>query len=107
MRDDADFRAYVAARWTPLVRTLVLIGCPRADAEGVAVAGLARCYTSWDRIREEDDLDAHVYGEVLDVWHRSHRADEDREVLVLRSVAGLSELQVADVLDISVGIASR
>jgi hypothetical protein len=112
MRDDADFAAYVAARWPFLVRSLVLIGCPRAEAEDVVVTGLARCYPSYDRVRGTDDIDAHVYGTVLDGWHRTlrHRGesrDEDREVQVLRAVAGLSEFQVAEVLDVSLGIASR
>lgn len=106
MRDDADYASYVAARWPFLVRTLVLIGCPRAEAEDVVISGLARCYPSYDRVREADDIDAHVYGTVLDGWHREDR-DEHREVLVLRQVAGLSEFQVADVLDIPLGVASR
>jgi RNA polymerase sigma-70 factor (sigma-E family) len=138
---DADFAAYMAARWPFLVRSLVLIGCPRHEAEDVAQSGLARCYSAWDRVVSADDVDAHVYRTVLNSWHRSRRrrwwgevptaappetvpvedvtdevllrqaleeqlaplTPEHREVLVLRFVADLTEVQVADVLDVPVG----
>ena len=123
--DDADFAAYLAARWPSVVRTLVLLGASRADAESVARTALARCHDSWERVRREDDVDAHVYGEVLDRW-RHHPADpgphalieddlrralevelakvtvEQREALVLTYVGELSEQQVADVLGVPV-----
>jgi DNA-directed RNA polymerase specialized sigma24 family protein len=129
--DDADFAAYLAARWPAIVRTLVLLGGSRAEAEQVARAALARCCGSWEHVRREDDVDAQVYREVLACWHRSRRHAspaprtapveeptdlvllrraleaeldrldaEEREVLVLRFVAELDELQVADALDV-------
>jgi RNA polymerase sigma-70 factor (sigma-E family) len=73
MRDDADFAAYMAARWPFLVRSLVLIGCPRHEAEDVVQTGLARCYASWDRVRKADDVDAYVYRTVLNSWHKSRK----------------------------------
>jgi RNA polymerase sigma-70 factor (sigma-E family) len=73
MRNDADFAAYMAARWPFLVRSLVLIGCPRQEAEDLAQTGLARCYASWDRVRKADDVDAYVYRTVLDCWHKSRK----------------------------------
>lgn len=130
MRDDADFAGYLAARWPSLVRSLVLIGCPRGEAEALVVAGLVRCYPSYDRVRETEDIDVHVYGTVLDGWHRRLRhgdlpveqpvveeetdevllrreieaelgslSPEQREQVVLRYVAELSDEQVADVLE--------
>ena len=132
--DDADFAAYLAARWPSVVRTLVLLGCGRCEAAEVAQAGLARCYGSWERVRRGDDVDAFVYVTVLGcLHHRRHRsgtpaaepapveeltdgvllrqalevqlaglAPEEREVLALHFVAGLSEAQVGDVLDVPV-----
>jgi RNA polymerase sigma-70 factor (sigma-E family) len=73
MRNDADFAAYMAARWPFLVRSLVLIGCPRHEAEDVVQTGLARCYASWDRVRKADDVDAYVYRTVLNCWHKSRK----------------------------------
>jgi RNA polymerase sigma factor (sigma-70 family) len=141
MRNDADFAAYMAARWPFLVRSLVLIGCPQADAQAVARTGLAHCYAAWDRVRTADDVDAFVYRTVLECWHKSRKphwwseqstevappttppadasdlvllrhaleeqlrrlSPEHREVLVLRFVAGLTDTQVAEVLEEPVG----
>lgn len=134
-RNDADFAAYLAARWTFLLRCLVLMGCPRAEAEDVVETGLAHCFTAWGKVRELDDMDAYVYAAVLDCWHHEKKrhvapadvesdadpevedvtdlvllrraleaqlaglAPDDRELLVLRFVAGLTEVQVADIVD--------
>ena len=105
-RDDADFAAYLAARWPALFRSLVLLGCSRAEADEVARTVLARCYTDWERIRHEEDVDVHLYDEVLTEWHRLRRrrtppatdADGWPEAAVLRVVAELEPEQVDDVL---------
>jgi RNA polymerase sigma factor (sigma-70 family) len=130
---DADFAAYLAARWPFVVRTLVLLGCGRQEAEQVAQTGLARCYRDWDRVRRADDVDTYVYATVLGRLHHHRRRvaapppepppvaeeatddellrhalavqlerldPEEREAVVLRFVADLSEEQVADVLDV-------
>ncbi len=81
-RDDADFDAYLAARWPPVVRSLVLIGSPRDEAERLARAGLARCRTSWEQVRGSDDVDAYVYRTVLDGWHASRRVRPWRRAAV-------------------------
>lgn len=130
MRDDGDFEAYTAARWSTLVRSLVLLGSPPRVAEDIALDALARCYLQWNRIQEADDIDVRVYRTLLECRDRSRIAwwsDEepddrasaaasgarlrqdlekildrlelgDRQTLVLRFVADLSESQVADVL---------
>jgi hypothetical protein len=121
--DDADFAAYLAARWPALVRTLVLLGQDRAGAETSARDGLVRCRADWSEVRRSDDVDAHVYAVVLErprpttdrtltaltdedsaLLHAVDRRlqampQEQREPLVLLAVAGLSEAQAADVLD--------
>lgn len=128
MRDDRDFDAYLAARWAPLVRTLVLLGGRRDEAEDAVRSGLAACYSSWGPISRGDDPDVHVYRSVLDAWRRrpgtwwevpdpdpdaepapelvmlTRQLDRltrrDRLALVLRFAAGLEEPQVAAVLDV-------
>lgn len=138
--DDADFAAYLAARWPAVVRTLILLGGPPAQAEGVARDALARCYGSWEHVRREDDVDVYVYRTVLERWRhgRRHRApvppteaedeDEDngpvrlrraleaeldrlaeepREAVVLRFVAGLDDVQVAGALDVPLDAARQ
>jgi DNA-directed RNA polymerase specialized sigma24 family protein len=140
MRDDADFAAYLAARWTMVVCSLMLMGSSQHRAEELARTGLARCCSVWPRVRKADDVDVYVYREVMTSWHTSRRHRwwgeppaelfaepaanddpagptdaallrqalvdqlraldaEDREPLVLRYVAELSEPQVADVLE--------
>lgn len=123
MPPDSDFAAYVAARWPSLVRVVVLLGVRPDVAEEVVRAALARCHASWERVRRTDDLDAHVHRQVLDRWRLARRrpvpgglgdldpaveqaldrlTPEHRAALVLRSVGGLDEAQVAAVLDLPV-----
>ena len=64
MQDDADFTAYVEARWSALVRTLVLLGSTSTEATSVAERALASCYLRWRTISAADDIDVQVYGEV-------------------------------------------
>lgn len=130
-RADADFTAYVAARWPALVRTVVLAGCPRSQAEEVTLTGLARCGSGWDRVQRSGDVEVHVHREVLHAWHHRRRHDppaaeppasdelaalaprldaltsEQREALVLRAVAGLEADQVAGVLDVAEEVARK
>ena len=73
MRDDGDFAAYTAARWPPMVRSLVLLGCPQPEAEEVARTALARCHRAWARVRRSDDPDVHAYRTLLDCWARDRR----------------------------------
>ena len=54
--DDADFVAYVGARWPFLVRSLTLMGCPAPEAERLVRAGLARCYVAWDEVLGSDGV---------------------------------------------------
>jgi RNA polymerase sigma-70 factor (sigma-E family) len=70
---DDDFTSFMAARWPTLVRALVTLGCEPHEAEDVAQAALLRCYTSWDRVRRADDLDAYVFRTMLNVWNKSRR----------------------------------
>ncbi|HYG93041.1 MAG TPA: SigE family RNA polymerase sigma factor [Nocardioides sp.] len=56
-----DFSSYVADRRARLVRTAVLLGCPRADAEDVVQTALMRCYRSWRKVRSADHPDAYVH----------------------------------------------
>lgn len=130
--NDADFAAYLAARWPFLVRTLVLLGCGRQEAAELAQTGLARCYRDWERVRRADDVDVYVYATVLDGLHKRRRRSrepaaepapeeietdevllrraleveltrldaDELEAVVLRYVADLTEVQVADVLDV-------
>lgn len=82
MRHDSDFADYTAARWTSLVRSLVMLGSPPWVAAETALSALARCYPHWEQIREVEDLDVHVYRLLLEC--RDHGRDrwweDDRAV---------------------------
>jgi RNA polymerase sigma-70 factor (sigma-E family) len=55
-----QFRAYVAARSTALLRTAYLLTGNRADAEDLLQTALAKTYLSWERIRDREALDGYV-----------------------------------------------
>jgi RNA polymerase sigma-70 factor (sigma-E family) len=57
---DAEFHAYMAARWPVLVRTAYLLTGDRFLAEDLAQTALTRVYASWRRVRRADDVDAYV-----------------------------------------------
>ena len=56
-----DYSAYVGVRWRALVRTAVMLGCSRQDAEDLVQTALIRCYRSWDKVTAASDLDAYVH----------------------------------------------
>ncbi len=68
-----EFAAYVDARWTRLVRSAVLMGCPAQDAEDVVQAALTQCYVHWRRVRRADNPDAYVHRVVVNTFLTSRR----------------------------------
>ena len=116
MDRDREFTEYVGTRWPRLVRTAVLLGCPRAEAEGVVRDALVRCLMDWSKVRRADDRDAYVHRVLVErlraaakhrepeepsgghdlVLDRLHRLPEDQRLaVVLCDYAGLDELQTA------------
>lgn len=59
--NEADFAAFVAARYAALVRTAVLLGCPQSDAEDAVQDVLASCFRSWHRVARADSPDAYAH----------------------------------------------
>lgn len=106
MRDDADFVAYVEARWPTIVRALVLLGDSVEEAAGVAQQGLAACYRRWGRIQGADDMDVEVYAEVLEARGRLRRADH-AVVPAPAPVAGTAPADVVLVLEGLLGALAR
>ncbi|MFT4287095.1 SigE family RNA polymerase sigma factor [Nocardioides sp.] len=132
-----EFSDYVAARRTALVRTVVLLGCPRPDAEDIVQTALLKCYRHWRRVQRADRPEAYVHRVLVNTltdararrWHgelptetlpdSGHEPDlstglavrrvlatmdrAQREVLVLRYYADLSEREIADILRIAPG----
>lgn len=57
---EAHFQAFVAARWTQLVRTAYLLTGDPHDAEDVTQTALAKAYRSWRRVARSDSPEAYV-----------------------------------------------
>jgi RNA polymerase sigma-70 factor (sigma-E family) len=82
--DDEDFSAFVAARWSSLVRTAIYLGSPQPEAEDFVQTALLRCYRSWSRVQAADRADAYVYRVLVNTrnkalgrrWHREQSTDQ-------------------------------
>jgi RNA polymerase sigma-70 factor (sigma-E family) len=57
---DEDFRDYVAARGSALLRTAVVLAGDRVEAEDLLQAALAKTYLAWDRINDRAAVDGYV-----------------------------------------------
>lgn len=88
-----DFSEYVAARRTRLVRTVVLLGCPHADAEDIVQTALLRCYRSWGRVTRADNPDGYVHRVLVNVLAdaRSRRWNGEVPTDVLPDSAGVDD----------------
>ena len=58
--DEAEFREYVAGRWTWLVQAAVLLTGDPGQAEDLAQTALVRVFSSWSRVRAAADMDAYT-----------------------------------------------
>ena len=58
--DEAEFREYVAGRWTWLVRAAALLTGDPWHAEDLAQTALVRVFASWPRVRAAEDMDAYT-----------------------------------------------
>ena len=78
-RSREDFREYVAARSSTLLRTAYLLTGNRADAEDLLQTALAKTYLAWDRIREREAVDGYVRRVMVNTqtsWWRRRKVDE-------------------------------
>ncbi|MGY1915072.1 SigE family RNA polymerase sigma factor [Blastococcus sp. SYSU DS0973] len=73
MERDEAFTRYVDERWPVLVRSAVLLGCTRAEAEDLVQTTLVRCYVAWEKVSSASNRDAYVYRVLVNCHHDSHR----------------------------------
>jgi RNA polymerase sigma-70 factor (sigma-E family) len=73
MASMAGYDEFVTARWASLVRSAMLLGCTRTDAEDVAQTALVRCYAAWRRVSAADDPNAYVYRTMVNCLRKSRR----------------------------------
>ncbi|MDN4174110.1 hypothetical protein QWY28_14200 [Nocardioides sp. SOB77] len=77
MRAD-DFPDYLAARWVPLVRVVVLLGASPALAHRVVAVALGSARRDWRELRTVGDLDGDVLGAVLRTLADARKQGLDR-----------------------------
>jgi len=68
-----DFSEYVAARWSSLVRSAVLLGCSHAEAEDLVQTALERCLMKWRKVQAADDTDAYVHRILINTFLSGRR----------------------------------
>ena len=101
MGTEQEFTEYVGTRWPRLVRSAVLLGCSRPEAEDVVQTALVRCLTNWSRVRHADDRDAYVHRVLINTFTsaRRRRWNGEQPVEVVPEVAGRDEYEERDVAD--------
>jgi RNA polymerase sigma-70 factor (sigma-E family) len=73
-----DFRDYVAARGSALLRTAVVLAGDRVEAEDLLQAALAKTFLAWDRINDRAAVDGYVRRAMVNTqisWWRRHKLE--------------------------------
>mgnify|MGYP003377569695 CR=1 FL=1 len=82
MADRADFDAYVRARWTPLLRTAMLLTADRHAAEDLVQETLVKAASHWHRV-DPATADAYVrrilFTRSVDAWRWRRRQPDPVE----------------------------
>ena len=73
MGTEQEFTEYVGTRWPRMVRTAVLLGCARAEAEEVVGTALAGCLARWSQVRRAEDREAHVHRALVEAFRAVRR----------------------------------
>jgi DNA-directed RNA polymerase specialized sigma24 family protein len=71
--EDRDLSSFASGRWVALVRSAVLLGAGRQEAEDLAQATLLRCYLSWSKVVRADNQEAYVARMLLNEFRHSRR----------------------------------
>jgi RNA polymerase sigma-70 factor (sigma-E family) len=77
--ENAEFSAYVLARWPALLRAARLLGCPAHAVEDLVQSALVKCYVAWPRVTAADDRDAYVYRVLVNAYRSERRRPSSRE----------------------------
>lgn len=67
-RDSSEFRDFVAARWSVMLRTAYLLTGDHGYAEDLVQTALAKCYVAWPRLRARAAADAYVRKTLLNTY---------------------------------------
>lgn len=97
MSAEGDFSEYVAARWSRLVRSTILLGCSKAEAEDLVQTTLERCLIHWRRVEKAHDRDAYVHRVLFNTVAGSRRRKWTTEVTMAETPDRPYPDQTADV----------
>lgn len=101
----AEFRDYVAARSSSLLRVSYLMTGNQADAEDLLQTALAKTYLAWPRIRDREAIDAYVRRVMVNThtswWRRRRHVDtvSDEDYLSRLPDAARDPMSDADLHD--------
>jgi RNA polymerase sigma-70 factor (sigma-E family) len=98
-----DFRDYVAARGSALLRTAVVLAGDHVEAEDLLQAALAKTYLAWDRINDRAAVDGYVRRAMVNTqisWWRRRKleiypTDELPDLPVIDDHPGRTDLRDA------------
>jgi RNA polymerase sigma-70 factor (sigma-E family) len=68
-----DFTEYAGSRWSALVRSAIVLGCDRQEAQDLVQNTLLRCFVSWSKVARANNPDAYVYQVLLNCFRDSRR----------------------------------
>ena len=101
--DDAEFSAFVRARWPAFTRTAFLLcGGDLGRAEDLVQTALARTMLAWPRLHDRGDLDGYVYRVMVRTqaswWQRRWHGERPSDALP-EQLAGPDQTRVVDDAD--------
>ena len=78
---DEEFRSFMRARWSAMVRLAYTLTGDQGHAEDIAQAAFAKAYASWWRVSQASDPDAYVRTIVIHENSKRFRRQRVREDL--------------------------
>ena len=101
--DDAEFSAFVRARWPAFARTAYLLCAgDLGRAEDLVQTALARTMLAWPRLRDRGNLDGYVYRVMVRTqaswWQRRWHGERPTDVLP-EPIAGPDQTRAVDDAD--------
>ncbi|GAA5140940.1 SigE family RNA polymerase sigma factor [Nocardioides marinquilinus] len=70
---DDDYTGFAAARWRPLLRAAIVLGCSPTEAEDLVQTTLLRCYVAWPKVVRAESRDAYAGRVLLNAFRESRR----------------------------------
>jgi RNA polymerase sigma-70 factor (sigma-E family) len=67
-RDLPEFRDFVTARWSAMLRTAFLLTGDHGHAEDLVQTALSKCFVAWPRLRASTAADAYVRKAMLNTY---------------------------------------